>query len=102
MSDEASVSVLTEDRLNYGTYELCADGTYDRADIAALMGEALGREVRVGTADAARVPGPEPLHRMFAWCDRHGLRGNSLALRAIVGREPRTLRDCVGKLAQRP
>jgi hypothetical protein len=30
---------------------------------------------------------------MCAYYDRHGLPGNSLVLRTILGREPRTLRD---------
>jgi hypothetical protein len=29
---------------------------------------------------------------MFEWYDRHGLLGSALTLRAILGREPRTLR----------
>jgi len=29
---------------------------------------------------------------MFGWYDQRGLRGSGLALRAILGREPRTLR----------
>jgi hypothetical protein len=29
---------------------------------------------------------------MFDWYDKHGLMGSDLTLRAILGREPRTLR----------
>jgi hypothetical protein len=36
---------------------------------------------------------------MFAWYDKHGLLGNALILRAILGREPRTLRSYLGELA---
>ncbi len=62
------------------------------------MGEVLGRKVESGTADASKIPGPEPLHRMFGWYDKHGLRGNALTLRAILGREPRTLRAYLEEL----
>jgi hypothetical protein len=37
---------------------------------------------------------------MFDWYDHHGLMGNSLILRAILGREPRTLRDYLEELSK--
>jgi hypothetical protein len=36
---------------------------------------------------------------MFDWYDRHSLLGNALTLRAILGREPRTLRAYFEELA---
>ena len=39
------------------------------------------------------------LEAMFGWYDRHGLRGNPLTLRAILGREPRTLEAYFGELS---
>ena len=36
---------------------------------------------------------------MFDWYDRHSLLGNALTLRAILGREPRTLRSYFEELA---
>ena len=42
---EIAAVALTEDRLLNGTFELCADGGMDRAQVAAVMGEVLGRPV---------------------------------------------------------
>ena len=96
---EVAAIALTEDRLLYGTFELCAEGRFNRHDVAALMGEALGRKVEAGTG---RPPAPPPgLAAMFAWYDHHGLVGNALTLRAILGRGPRTLRQYVAELAGR-
>jgi hypothetical protein len=39
---------------------------------------------------------------MFAHYDHHGLVGSSLTLRAILGREPRTLRAYFEELARKP
>lgn len=97
---EVAALALTEDRLRYGTYELCAEGVLNRHDIAALMGDALGRTVKAATsAPTAGTPQESPLGVMFAWYDYHGLPGNALTLRAILGREPRTLRQYLQELA---
>lgn len=90
---EAAAIALTEDRLNYGTYQLCAEGNHTRHEVAELMGEALGREIKVGSIDPNKAADgqPPPIKQMFDWYDRHGLLGNALTLRAILGREPRTL-----------
>jgi uncharacterized protein YbjT (DUF2867 family) len=42
---EVAAIALTEDRLLYGTFELCSEGNLNRHDVAALMGEVLGRKV---------------------------------------------------------
>jgi hypothetical protein len=58
------------------------------------MGEVLGmtvRPIKVEIPAQARLP--PKLTRMFAWYDEHALLGNSTTLRAILGREPRTLRS---------
>ena len=39
------------------------------------------------------------LKAMFDWYDVHGLLGNALALRAVLGREPTTLRSYLEELA---
>jgi len=97
---EVAAIALTEDRLLYGTYELCAEGWLDRHDIAALIGEVLGREITARRIDPDML-GDEarPLRPMFEHYDRVGLRGNALTLRAILGREPRTLRAYFEELA---
>lgn len=106
---EVAAIALTEDRLLHGTFELCADGDLDRHAVAAIMGEVLGREIRAEAppfeewAEKAGVPREAPawhgLELMFAWYDAHGLLGNSTTLRAILGREPRTLTAYIEELA---
>lgn len=39
---EVTAIALMENRLAYGTYELCAEGYLNRHDLAALMGEVMG------------------------------------------------------------
>lgn len=101
---EVAAIALTEDRLLYGTFELCADGWLNRHEVAAIMGDVLGRPVRAERLDpkiaaASAGPGAPALEKMFDWYDRRGLRGNVLTLRAILGREPRTLRVFFAELA---
>jgi len=50
-------------------------------------------------AAAGAGPGAPALERMFAWYDQRGLMGNALTLRAVLGREPRTLRHFFEELA---
>ncbi|HEX7784510.1 MAG TPA: NmrA family NAD(P)-binding protein [Sphingobium sp.] len=97
---EAAAIALTEDRLLYGTFELCADGWLNRHDVAALMSEALGRPISAERVDPDML-GPEAQHLrpMFDHYDTVGLQGNALTLRAILGREPRTLKAYFEELA---
>jgi len=91
---EAAAIALTEDRLLYGTFELCSEGNLNRYDVAALMGSVLGRTVTPTRLELPTYGGPPPkLRRMFSWYDQHALLGNATTLRAILGREPRTLRS---------
>jgi uncharacterized protein YbjT (DUF2867 family) len=106
---EVAAIALTEDRLNYGTFELCAENHLTGKDVAALMGEVLGKKIEAlkanpdETADTSKGTGNEqqtsPMQSMFDWYDHHGLVGNSLILRAILGREPRTLRTYFEELS---
>lgn len=90
---EVAAIALTEDRLLYGTFELCAEGNLNRHDVAALMGSVMGREVKAIKVELpARGGPPHKLSKMIAWYDKRPLLGNALTLRAILGREPRTLR----------
>ena len=90
---ETAAIALTEDRLLYGAFELCAEGWLNRHDVAALASEVLGRRVRVERTDPETLGDDAcPMRPMFDHYDRIGLRGNALTLRAILGREPRTLR----------
>jgi len=100
---EVAAIALTEDRLNFGTYELCAEGHMNRIEVATLMSEVLGRQIRAERFDPDKVVAGagelgKGLRRMFDWYDHQGLLGNALTLRAILGREPRTLRSYIEEL----
>ena len=90
---EVAAIALTEERLLYGTFELCAEGNLNRHDLAALMSEVLGQSVQPMKVDLPPGAVPPKLTRMFDWYDKHALLGNSTTLLAILGREPRTLRS---------
>jgi len=106
---EIAAIALTENRLNFGTFELCAEGPLNRTDVAKLMSEVLGREIAASQSgvpeakDSATIASERPqnsaIQKMFRWYDLHGLVGNSLIARAVLGREPRTLRAFFGELA---
>lgn len=103
---EVAAIALTEDRLLYGTYQLCSEGNLDRYALAALMSEVVGRKVQANQAslppaDSTNKQSAEqsPLTKMFEWYDQRGLLGNALTLHAILDREPRTLRAYLEELA---
>jgi uncharacterized protein YbjT (DUF2867 family) len=108
---EAAALALTGDRLDYGTFELSSAGMVDRTELTEIMSAALGRKIEAGEpsfeewAETAKIPdGPvrDGLKRMYVDYDRYGFPGgNALVLRAILGREPRTLRQYFQELAQR-
>jgi uncharacterized protein YbjT (DUF2867 family) len=43
---EVAAIALTEDRLLSGTFELCAEGELNRVEVAALISQVLGREIK--------------------------------------------------------
>ncbi len=106
---EAAALALTGDTLAYGTFELCAPGMVDRRELAAIMGQALGRPVEAGEvpfdrwADTAKIPESpfrDGMAKMYANYDKYGFPGgNALVLRAILGREPRSLAGFFADLA---
>jgi uncharacterized protein YbjT (DUF2867 family) len=109
---EVAAIALMEDRLNYGTFELCAEGHLTGKDVAALVGEVLGKKIEALKVNPDE-PAPTskdsddkqqtlPMQSMFDWYDHHGLVGNPLTLRAILDREPRTLRAYFEELAAKP
>lgn len=91
--------------LTGGTFELSAPGMVDRVEVAALASAALGRPVqatRTSVADLPIPPGPlrDGRTQRAASYDAHGFAGgNALVLRAVLGREPRTLQQYLHELA---
>lgn len=97
---EAAAIALTEDRLLGGTYELAAAGHLDRHDVAALISEVTGRHITAERLDRRQPDStPQALQAMFEHYDHSGLLSNPLVLTAVLGREPRTLRDYLRELA---
>lgn len=98
---EVAAIALTEERLLYGTFELCAEGALDRHEVAALISEVLGRKISPERIDPDTLgDAAQAMRPMFDHYDRVGLRGNALTLRAILGREPHTLRAFFEELAK--
>ena len=100
---EAAAIALTSDKLDYGTFELCAPGMLDRVELTQIMSEVLGRTITpveisfdewVKQAHIPEGPLRDGLQRMYANYGQYGFPGgNAFVLRAILGREPRTLKD---------
>lgn len=99
---EAAAVVMTHPGHDNAVYELVGTPGLRQTDVAKVLGETLGREVRAveqplddwnarasasGMDDAAR----DTLSRMFAYYAAHGLVGNPNALRWLLGRAPATL-----------
>lgn len=107
VAEAAAIAFTTDDLVN-GTFELAAGGMATRSELAALMTRYAGREVVARDADpGTTLPGlPEGSLRdgllaMFAEYTAHGFHGgNSLALRTILGRAPRSLDDFFAELAR--
>jgi uncharacterized protein YbjT (DUF2867 family) len=106
---EVAAIALTGARLSYATLELCAEGMHSREEIAAMMSEELSRPVSAGEptfgewAANARLRYDDRqmqlLAKVHAHYAKYGLGGNSLTLRAALGREPRSLRSFIRELA---
>lgn len=89
---DAAALALTEDRLVGGTYELASDGHLDRRDVALMVSGVAGRPIRAERTDApANVP--PAMRRMMEHYDHSGLLSTSVVLTAVLGRQPRSLRD---------
>lgn len=106
---EVAAIALTSDKLAYGSFELCDEAALSREDIAAVMSDVLERPVApaapefdewaamVGlTNDRQYRQSLAAVHRHYA---DHGAPANTRVLRAILGREPRSLRRYLEELA---
>jgi uncharacterized protein YbjT (DUF2867 family) len=106
---EAAAIALTSDKLDDGTFELCAQGMINRIELTVLMTEILGRSIAAEEgqfdewAEQAKLPvGPvrDGLLQMYTDYDKYGFPGgNPLVLSTILGRGPRTLKDYIQELA---
>jgi uncharacterized protein YbjT (DUF2867 family) len=108
---EVAAIAMTSDKLDFGTFELCDTGMVDRLELAGMMSEALDQPIDAGEptfeewAQTAHIPEGsmrEGMQKMYAHYDRYGFPGgNALILKAILGREPRPLRQYFYELANR-
>ena len=104
----AAEAFVTE-KYDNGTFELCAPGMFNRAEIAAQMSEALDLHIEAGEvsfdvwADMARIPEGyvrSGLKRMYADYNQYGFRGgNAMVLKCMLGREPRSLKEFFREMA---
>jgi NAD(P)H dehydrogenase (quinone) len=99
---DAAAAVLTDDAHIGATYELAGTPPLSQIEVAAILGQALGRSIRIEAetpeAWAARASTldsyqRETLTRMFRYYAQHGLIGNCNTLRWLLGREPTSLAD---------
>ena len=100
---EVAAIAMTSDHLDYGTFELCDAGMVDRVQLAGMMSEALDSLIEAGEptfeewVQLAQIPAGamrDGMQKMYAHYDRYGFPGgNALVLQAILGREPRPLRQ---------
>lgn len=98
---EAAAIALTSDKLDYGTFELCAPGMVNRVELAQMISQALSRTITprevtfeewVKQAHIPEGPFRDGMQRMYADYAQYGFPGgNALVLRAVLGREPRSL-----------
>jgi uncharacterized protein YbjT (DUF2867 family) len=99
---DAAVALLTQDRLDGGTYEAVGPEPLTAPRVAELFGARLGREV--AAVDA--VPdGPVPdeyaarcRRLMFDHYRAHGFAGSSRVLESLLGRPARTFAQHVAQL----
>jgi uncharacterized protein YbjT (DUF2867 family) len=108
---EAAALAMTGKELSYGTFELCSPGMYSRVNLAAIMSEAIGKNIvaeEIPTEQWAQQvsipPGEmrEGIITMTKEYDRYGLSGgNSLMLKTILKREPKTVTQFINELAGR-
>ena len=104
VADVAAIA-LTEDRLLYGTFELAAEVPRSRVEVAQIISEVLGREIKAEvlqpkpSAGGAPDPQQAAMKPMLEWYDKHGLMGNAITLEAVLGRSPRTMKAFFEELA---
>ena len=106
---EAAAIAMTGTELSYGTFELCSAGMYSGMELAELIGKALGKAVVAKDTPtdewAQRVKIPPGVMRdgilaMTKEYDCYGFSGgNSLVLKTILKREPKSVGQYITELS---
>ncbi len=105
----ATALAVTDSGHRYATYELAGPEALSQEDMAAVISEVIGREVRAAEvplevlAERARAAGASPdrieqMQIMNRHYDRYGFLGNPNVLRMLLGRSPTSFRDYVLRL----
>ncbi len=108
---EAAAIVLSSQRHGGATYELAGTAPLNQSEVAAAIGAALNKVIRVEVetveAWAARVRAAgmgdseaQTLAAMFRYYAAHGLIGNSNTLHWLLGRAPNSLADFISRGAK--
>jgi uncharacterized protein YbjT (DUF2867 family) len=111
LAEAAALVALTPGHL-YATYELAGPEALSQDDMAAIIGQVLGRTIRArhipldemaAKAKAAGAPEQriETMRKMNAHYDHNGFLGNANVLRWLLGREPTRFKAYVERLARR-
>ncbi|MGA8613243.1 MAG: NmrA family NAD(P)-binding protein [Xanthobacteraceae bacterium] len=98
----AAARVLTQEGHDGATYELAGTAPLTQREVAAAIGAALGKSIRIEEQSVeawqahAEASGMDPnacseLAAMFRYYASHGLRGNPNTLRWLLGRAPNDL-----------
>ncbi len=96
---------FSDDKLDYGTFELCAPGMVDRIALAEIFSKAFDLTIK---AQETELPPSSPsdgyqkkaMQAMLKHYDDYGFKGgNSLILEAILGRKPKTVEQFIMELA---
>jgi uncharacterized protein YbjT (DUF2867 family) len=112
LADVARVAaqVLREDGHGAATYPLCGTDTLSGHDIARIIGEHAGTEIR---GEQVQIPDfiamisqhhqlppytVDGLYRLFTYYGLHGISGNANVLRWLLGREPTTFAQYVERV----
>lgn len=108
---EAAALAMTSTELAHGTFELCSPGMYSRVDLAAIISEVINKKVvaeEIPTEQWSKQvkirPGEmrEGIIAMTKEYDQSGFSGgNSLVLKTILKREPKTVAQFITEMAAR-
>ena len=88
---EVAAIALTEERLAYGTFELCSSDILNRHEVAALISEVLEKKITVGTTDPDTLGKiPDDMRTMCEHYNHRGLLGITwyYAPSSVGSREP--------------
>jgi uncharacterized protein YbjT (DUF2867 family) len=107
---EIAANAFTDPALRNGVFELSSYPAYSRSQVAEIMSEELGQHITAGVIPfvdwerETKMPAgaiSENMHAMFNHYDKFGFEGgNDTVLKALLGREPRTLRQYIKELVQ--